>query len=79
MSEIIACQEVIEILQPGKKVRLFYGKDNPNNQIRHIRAIVDKEYIAYRVWSPKKGWMYRIAWIYHFQTAYNSGTLKPVN
>lgn len=70
-------QELIEMLQPGKKVRLFYNKGNPNNQLRHIRAIVDDEYIAYKVWSPgKQAWRYYIDWIYSFQLSFEGGNLS---
>ncbi len=79
MPEIIACQKVIEMLKPGEKVRIFYNEGNPNNQIRHIRAIVDKEYITYRVWNKRRQrWIYHTIWIYDFQLAFEGGHLQPV-
>lgn len=37
-----------EMLQPDQKIKVLY-RDGNNNQIRHIRAIIDGEYIVYRV------------------------------
>ena len=46
-------------LQPGISFREFYGENNPNTRRVHIRAIVDEEYIVFRVWSWRKGrWYY---------------------
>ena len=60
--------ELKELVQPGKKVRLFFSPDNINNELRHIRAIVDDEYIVCRVWSRRKRrWIYKIHWFYIYQ------------
>lgn len=77
LDEIEYSQELLDILQPGKKVKLFYNEGNLNNEIRHIRAIVDDEYIVYRVWLPrKKTWRYRVDWIYVFHLAFEGGYLS---
>jgi hypothetical protein len=66
-----------EMLQPGQKIKVFYSERNPNNQIRHIRAIVDNEFIAYRVWSKRKRlWMYNIQHRYNFELGYERGVLS---
>ena len=65
------------MLQPGKKVRLFYNEGNPNNELRHILAIVDDEHIVYKVWSKgKQRWRYRVEWMYAFQMALEGGHLQ---
>jgi len=70
-------QELIAILQPGKKVKLFYSKGNPNNELRHILAIVDDEYIVYKVWrTHKQRWHYRVDSIYGFHSDFEDGNLK---
>ena len=76
-NEIHYSQELIDMLQPGKKVKLFYSKGNPNNELRHIRAIVDGEYIVYKVWwVPNQRWYYRVEWIYSFHLDFEDGNLK---
>lgn len=69
-------QEMLDMIQPGKKVRLFYSEENPNNQLRHIRAIVDDEYIVYRVWSSgKQTWRYSVDWVFGFKVVFDAGFL----
>lgn len=76
---IVASPEVIKMLTPGKKVRVFYGENNPNNQIRHIRAIVDEQYVTYRVWNRKRQrWIYHTIWIYDFQLAFEGNHLTGI-
>lgn len=41
--------ELLELVQPGNSIRVFYNPNNSNNEIRHIRAIVDEAHIVYRV------------------------------
>lgn len=64
-----------EMLQPGNKVRVFYNDNNINNQIRHIRAIVDEDQIVYRVWSKKGYWRYFVTSRYEFELKYANGVL----
>jgi hypothetical protein len=71
--------EVTALLQPGQKVRFDYGEPSPNNRVCHIRAIIDEEYIAFRVWSKtRRRWLYYIDDVYFFQGAYALGYLKRV-
>ena len=78
-NEIEYSQELIDMLQPGKKVKLFFYEGNLNNELRHIRAIIDGEYIVYKVWWPhKQYWHYKIEWIYSFVLFFENGHLKSV-
>lgn len=64
------------MLVPGKKIKLFINDANPNNKIYHIRAIVDDEYIVYKVWSrSKQRWNYHIDWFYLFEMYLKNGWL----
>lgn len=68
---------LIDLLQPEKTVRIFYSPTNPNNEVRHIRAVIDTEYIVYRVWfRSKKRWEYRVEHITAFYYPYVDGNLK---
>ncbi len=72
-------QELLDMLQPGKAVRIFYNEGNINNQIRHIRAIVDDEYVVYRVRHyGKQNWSYRVRGMHRFQVTFENGNLSIV-
>jgi hypothetical protein len=61
-----------EIIQPGNAVRRL-------GYLLHIRAIVDEEYVVYKVWSRNKGrWAYHVEWIYGFELWYNDNKLELV-
>jgi len=67
------------MLQPGNKIRLFYDKGNPNNNLMHIRAIVDDDQIVYRWWSRRKqNWRYVIVWRYMFELWHKDNNLTLV-
>ena len=47
-------REIVSILKndwllPGAIIRIFYNEGSLNNQRMHIRAVVDKWYIVYKV------------------------------
>lgn len=66
-----------EMLQPDQKVRVFYNEGNINNQLRHIRAIVDDEFVVFRVWSKhKQYWVYKVEHRYNFELKYEGGHLS---
>jgi len=67
--------DLLEMLKPGKAVNVCYPGDNPNNEKRHIRAIVDDEWIVYMVYRRNR-WTYHIDWIYAFLRIYEDGYLK---
>ncbi len=70
-------QELLDLLEPGTKVRVVYQKGNINNQVRHIRAIVDEVQVVYRTWSyTRKSWNYHVDWMYAFQLLWKDGYLR---
>lgn len=66
--------ELRKMLQPGRKVRVFYNDINPNNEIRHIRAIVDEDRVVYKVWQRNR-YRYYVRWVYDFELDYKKGYL----
>jgi len=72
-TELEYSQELLDMLQPGKAIEVFYNEDN----ICHIRAIVDEEYIVHRV-QARKGWDYFIAPIYEWHLRFEKGYLSIV-
>lgn len=45
----------------GETYKLFYGDNNINNSVIHIRAFVDDNFVVLRSWSKhKKQWVYDI-------------------
>lgn len=59
-----------ELIKPGITIRRFYYEGNPNNCLMHIRAIVDEEWVVYRVWSKvKRDWRYHVEYIGYFDVA----------
>lgn len=68
-----------DFLQPGVKLRRFYGKGHPSNALFHIRAIVDEDWVVFCQWVPRKqSWAYRVEYRYLFDLLYNDGHLKKV-
>ena len=68
--------EVVEMCQPGKTLRVFFGKDSYSNEIRHIRGIVDDDYIVYRIEAEIT--YYECVYIHNFQTLFDKGFLKEI-
>lgn len=65
-----------EMLVVGTKLKLFYNKNNHNNKIMEIRAIVDEEYIVYRVWlKHKRYYDCFLEHITYFQVMYDNLSL----
>ena len=60
-------KNIIEKIKPNVKIKLFFNENNINNKIIHIRSIVDEEYVAFRVYSKRKGWIYKIEHITWFE------------
>lgn len=72
--------EVLDMVQPGKAVRLAFPPPNVNNEIRHIRAVVDDECVVFRVWlKHKKRWVYRCDDLIYYQILWREGFLKPLD
>lgn len=76
MSGIEYPDELLDMLQPGKSVRVFYKPNHRKNQKRHILAVIEDEQIVYKFWLVSRGWIYRIEWIYAFLLLYKDGNLK---
>jgi len=73
-NDVLIHPEVWEMVQVGNAVRLDYGPGKRTNQLRHILAIVDDEYVVYRVWMNR--WVYQVDWIYRFELEWQGGYLK---
>lgn len=66
-------------LEPGSKVRVFYGKGNLNNELRHIRVTVDEDMIVYCTWwKHHRRWNYKIVHISEFEMGFAQGAYKKV-
>jgi hypothetical protein len=53
--------DITELVIPGAKLRIDYGKGHPNNQAIEIRAIIDDDQVVYRKWSYAwKCWIYKV-------------------
>ena len=69
--------EFLDMIAPGCVVRQEYDPDNINNQVRHIRAIVDDDQVVYRVWNTRtQRWLYRIESCYGLWYEWQQGVLK---
>jgi len=72
--------KTLAMLQPGNKVRQYFSQGNVNNQLMHIRAIVDGDMIVYKVWSRRKQyWVYDVTSIYRFDLLNEGGYLSLVS
>jgi len=66
-----------ELIKPGSKLYIHYGKGRIHNSIIHIRAIVDDEWVVSRTWHRRRGqWQYEINHITRFEVLYEQGRLK---
>lgn len=67
-----------KLVSPGSSCRVFYYDGNPNNERRHIRAIVDDEQVVYRVWSRRhQTWRYYVEHLGRFELLWRDGWLTP--
>lgn len=68
--------ELLELLQVGKTLRIDFGKDNPNNEVIHIRAIVDDDQVVFKTWNKhRQRWSYCVKWMYYFELLLEDGHL----
>jgi hypothetical protein len=66
-----------ELVKLGARLYIFYSDGNINNRIVHIRAIVDDEWIVWRIWSRKRRrWLYHVGHISRFEYLYEQGHLS---
>ena len=59
------------MIKVGTKLKLFFNKDNVNNKLMHIQAIVDDDYIVYKYYNKSKGWKYVIEHRFWFESHKN--------
>lgn len=60
-------------------MRVFYQKGNLNNELRHIRAIVDEDMVVYCTWwKIHRRWNYKIVHISLFELGFEQGAYKRV-
>jgi len=66
-----------DIIAPDKKIRVFFSEGNVNNEVAHIRAIVDDSQVVLRVWSKrKKRWIYKIESMVYLRMLYDNDNLQ---
>lgn len=70
--------EFLAAIQLGAKFRVYWGAGNVNNELRHIRAVVDDSQVVYRVWSKhRRDWQYQIDDMYAFWLYWSRKAVKP--
>lgn len=70
-------QEFMDLIQPGKELKLFYGEGNINNQIVRIRAVVDEVQVVFCAREESvKIWVYQLGHIDGFWYKYRQGVLS---
>ena len=68
--------QLVQHLVPGAQVRLYRGPGAHDNELRHIREIVDINNVVYRVWwKHHRRWEYKVVWMYVFQLEWKQGWL----
>ena len=66
-----------ELLIPGQKVKISFGKGNINNKTVHVRAIVDDRIVVYTVWDKyRQDWRYNYFGIDYLALLHEKGNLK---
>ena len=76
-SEVSVELGVRQLLQKGRKLKIYWGEKNMNNKTIHIRAIVDDDIVVYKFWlKRKKYWTYKTDNFYYFGLLYKDGILK---
>lgn len=72
-----APQELVDLLQPGNKVKVYAGENIPVNNLYHILTIVDDDQIVYKIWGKHKQlWFYRVEDAYLFYLYWRDGWLS---
>lgn len=64
------------MIQFGSVIKVIYSDDAINNEIRHIRAIVDTDQVVYKVWNKRmQVWKYHVESIFGFYLLFERGFL----
>ena len=72
-------RRVRDLVIPGASLRVYYGPNHFANETRHIRAIVDCDYVVYCVWLKRKRfWRYLIDPMFRFELFLKNGELRKV-
>lgn len=72
-------QWVIEHVNKNHCLKLFYGKDNPNNKIIHVRGVVDNDKVVFCYWlKHKQYWFYKVEDMYLFELWREEGHLTEI-
>lgn len=70
---------LLAALKPGASLRRTIGSatPTPRTELWHVRAIVDGEYVVYRVWSRgRRRWHYRLDDVIFLHLCWQEGTLE---
>jgi len=70
---------LVAALKPGVKLLRTIGSmtPNPHTELLHVRAIVDGEYVVYRVYSrSQRRWLYQMENTFFLHLCWKEGTLE---
>jgi hypothetical protein len=70
-------EEVESVVVPGASFHWWWGEDNPNNHVVHVRAIVDGDEVVHREWWRKWGghWHYDVRGMHWYHLVAKDGNL----
>ena len=55
-------------IKVGEKYQILSGPEKTPQEVMHIRAIVDRNYVVYRIWSKRKQmWRYSVESKYYLE------------
>lgn len=64
-------------IKPGEKYKIFFEKDNPNNESIQIRSIIDEDQVVYRKLNKdEQSLSYHIGSVYYFELLQAGGVIK---
>ncbi|WP_319575150.1 hypothetical protein [uncultured Desulfobacter sp.] len=64
-------------IEPGEKYKIFFEKDNPNNESIQIRSIIDEDQVVYKKLSKEEQSVsYHIGSVYYFELLQAGGVIK---
>ena len=72
-----AKETIKDKLLPGRKFKIYWGKDNLNNKIITIVAIVDGDHVVSKMWSKRKRYyLYTVDDLFWFELLEEKGVIK---
>lgn len=70
-------QEFVDMIVPGKSVKLDFGERNINTKRIHILEIYEDYYVACKSWlKHSQQWDYRFENMYYLYLVWKDGNLK---